>query len=53
MDVFYAYTYGTAGWLFTQALPMIVSPTIMVTLLSPDVREPTRKPFHLLDIVPD
>ncbi|KAI9848118.1 MAG: hypothetical protein M1838_000643 [Thelocarpon superellum] len=41
MDVFYAYTYGTAGWLFLQAGPLIASPTIMITLLSPDVREPS------------
>ena len=42
-QVFYSYTYGTAGWLALQAAPLIVSPTIMITLLSPDVREPTRR----------
>lgn len=41
MDVFYSYTYGTAAWLSLQALPLIVSPTILITLLSPEVREPT------------
>jgi hypothetical protein len=41
LQVFYAYTYGTASWLAVQALPLIVSPTIIITLLSPDVREPT------------
>ncbi|KAG9228336.1 hypothetical protein BJ875DRAFT_477749 [Amylocarpus encephaloides] len=41
MDVFYSYTYGTAGWLTLQALPLIVSPTIIITLLSPEVRDPT------------
>jgi len=41
MDVYYSYTFGTAGWLAIQALPLIVSPTIIITLLSPDVREPT------------
>ncbi|TVY39274.1 hypothetical protein LOCC1_G004205 [Lachnellula occidentalis] len=41
MDVYYAYTYGTAGWLTLQAAPLIITPTIIITLLSPDVREPT------------
>jgi len=41
MDVYYAYTYGTFGWLTLQAAPLIVSPTIIVTLLSPEAREPT------------
>jgi len=39
MDVFYAYTYGTAGWLALQAAPLIISPTIILTMLSPEVRE--------------
>jgi hypothetical protein len=42
LKVFYAYTYGSAGWLALQSLPLIISPTIMITLLSPEVREPTR-----------
>ncbi|EON67379.1 hypothetical protein W97_06632 [Coniosporium apollinis CBS 100218] len=41
MDVFYSYTYGTAAWLALQAVPLIVSPTVIVTLLSPAVREAT------------
>jgi len=41
MDVYYAYNYGTAAWLSLQAVPLIVSPTIIITLLSPEVREPT------------
>jgi len=39
MDVFYSYTYGTAGWLALQAAPLIVSPTMIVAMLSPEVRE--------------
>ncbi|KAF2198333.1 hypothetical protein GQ43DRAFT_422681 [Delitschia confertaspora ATCC 74209] len=41
MDVYYSYTYSTAGWLALQALPLITSPTMIVTLLSPEVREAT------------
>ncbi|OJD38590.1 uncharacterized protein BKCO1_400020 [Diplodia corticola] len=41
MDVFYAYTFGTAGWMAVQATPMIVSPTMIAALLSPQVREAT------------
>jgi len=39
MDAFYSYTYGTAGWLSLQAVPLIISPRIIVTLLSPEVRD--------------
>lgn len=39
MDVYYFYSYGTAAWLTTQALPLIASPTMIVALLSPEVRE--------------
>ncbi|KAK8250742.1 hypothetical protein HDK77DRAFT_439180 [Phyllosticta capitalensis] len=41
MDVFYSYTYGTAAWLGLQAAPLILSPTLIVALLSPTVRDPT------------
>ncbi|KAF4540565.1 hypothetical protein DIS24_g3596 [Lasiodiplodia hormozganensis] len=41
MDVFYAYTFGTAAWLALQATPMIASPTMIAALLSPQVREAT------------
>ncbi|KZF26389.1 hypothetical protein L228DRAFT_11537 [Xylona heveae TC161] len=41
MDVFYYYTYGTAAWLGLQATPLLVSPTLIVTMLSTEVREPT------------
>lgn len=40
-QVFHSYTYGTAGWLALQAAPLIVSPTIIIALLSPEVREAT------------
>lgn len=39
MDVFYAYTYGTAGWMALQAAPLMISPTMIVTMLAPEVRE--------------
>jgi len=39
MDVYYFYSYGTAAWLATQAAPLIASPTMIVALLSPEVRE--------------
>ncbi|RDL42277.1 Uncharacterized protein BP5553_02256 [Venustampulla echinocandica] len=41
MDVFYSYTYGTAGWLALQAAPLILSPKIVIALLSPEVRDST------------
>ncbi|CAO2650585.1 Nn.00g018770.m01.CDS01 [Neocucurbitaria sp. VM-36] len=39
MDVYYFYSYGTTAWLATQAAPLIASPTMIVALLSPEVRE--------------
>jgi len=41
MDVYYAYNYATAGWMILQSIPLIASPTMMVTMLSPEVRETT------------
>lgn len=39
MDVFYVYTYGTAGWLSLQALPLLLTPNLVVTLLSSEARK--------------
>ncbi|KAL8698075.1 MAG: hypothetical protein Q9201_006769 [Fulgogasparrea decipioides] len=41
MDVFYAYTYSTAAWLGLQATTLILSPTLIVAMLSVDARKPT------------
>ncbi|KAI9731662.1 MAG: hypothetical protein M1818_007792 [Claussenomyces sp. TS43310] len=41
MEVFNAYCFGTAGWLATQALPLLVSPRLIITILSPDVHQPS------------
>jgi len=41
MDVFFYYSYGSAGWSLLQALPLALTPTIIIASLSPDVREPT------------
>lgn len=47
MDVYYAYNYGSAGWLIVQAIPLLTSPTMMITLLSPEVRETTALEAYL------
>ncbi|KAI9684074.1 MAG: hypothetical protein M1820_010903 [Bogoriella megaspora] len=41
MDVFYAYTYGSAAWLALQAVPLILTPRIIITMSSSEVREAT------------
>lgn len=41
MDVFYTYTFGSAGWLAIQALPLLFSPSLIITLLSKEARNPT------------
>ncbi|KAB8250859.1 hypothetical protein F9C07_2226439 [Aspergillus flavus] len=38
MDVFYAYTYSTAGWLSLQSISLITVPQIMTTLLLDESR---------------
>ncbi|KAI9781555.1 MAG: hypothetical protein M1816_002270 [Peltula sp. TS41687] len=40
-QVYYLYSYGTAAWMAIQSLPLLASPTIIVTLLSPEVRPPS------------
>ncbi|KAA8897220.1 hypothetical protein FN846DRAFT_262442 [Sphaerosporella brunnea] len=41
MDVYYYFNYMSAAWMVIEAIPLIVSPTVIITLLSPDVREST------------
>jgi hypothetical protein len=41
MDVYYSFNYLSAGWMAVQAVPLIASPTMIITLLSPEVRETT------------
>ncbi|KIX94364.1 uncharacterized protein Z520_09750 [Fonsecaea multimorphosa CBS 102226] len=36
MDVFYAYTYGTALWLGMQAVPLVVMPKLIIMMLAED-----------------
>lgn len=36
----------SAGWMMLEALPLLTTPTLIVAMLSPDVREPSRKPAH-------
>ncbi|KAK6337914.1 hypothetical protein TWF696_001391 [Orbilia brochopaga] len=40
-DVYYAYTFATAGWMLLQSIPLLTSPTMIITMLSPEVRETT------------
>lgn len=39
--MFYAYTYGTAGWLSLQAVPLIIMPKVIVTMLANEVHRAT------------
>jgi len=47
MDVFYFYSYGSAAWSLLQAMPLALTPTIIIATLSPDVREPTSLESYL------
>ncbi|KAF8542701.1 hypothetical protein BDD12DRAFT_728105 [Trichophaea hybrida] len=41
MDVYYYFNYLSAGWMVLEAIPLIVSPTVIISLLSPEVRQST------------
>ena len=41
MDVYYVMSYGSALWQLTQSAALLASPTLIVTMLSPEVREPS------------
>ncbi|KAL8815256.1 MAG: hypothetical protein Q9223_005593 [Gallowayella weberi] len=41
MDVFYAYTYSTAAWFGVQTIPLMLSPKLIITILSTEARKPT------------
>jgi hypothetical protein len=40
-QAFNAYSFGTAGWLSLQSVPLILAPKLIVTMLSPDMHETT------------
>ncbi|RFU35928.1 hypothetical protein B7463_g399, partial [Scytalidium lignicola] len=42
MDVFDAFTWATGGWLALQAVPLMAFPTVIIAMLSPEIREPSR-----------
>ncbi|KAK6339770.1 hypothetical protein TWF718_009164 [Orbilia javanica] len=46
MEVYYAYNYATAGWMALQSVPLLLFPRMIVTMLSPEVRESTL-PNHI------
>ena len=40
-QVFYAYTYSTAAWLGLQAVPLLVAPKLITTMLSSEAHSIT------------
>lgn len=44
MDSVGTYATSTAAWLSLQAIPLLISPKLIVTMLSPDARRPTGSP---------
>ena len=47
-QVFYAYTFGTATWLSIQALPLLVAPKLITTMLSSEAHSITGEPCCLM-----
>ncbi|KAF2093021.1 hypothetical protein NA57DRAFT_81702 [Rhizodiscina lignyota] len=41
MDVYNAYNLGTAGWLATQAVPLLLTPRVIISLLSEEMKTAT------------
>lgn len=53
MDSVGSYATSTAAWLSIQAIPLLISPKLIVTMLSPDARRPTGSTLcSLYDCVP-
>jgi hypothetical protein len=46
LKVFYAYTFGTATWLSIQALPLLVAPKLITTMLSSEAHSITGEPYR-------
>lgn len=53
MDSVGAYATSTAAWLSLQAIPLLISPKLIVTMLSPDARRPTGLPIPPYPIIPN
>ncbi|KAF6236793.1 hypothetical protein HO173_005084 [Letharia columbiana] len=47
MDSVGTYATSTAAWLSLQAIPLLISPKLIVTMLSPDARRPTDLEIYL------
>ncbi|KAG0134103.1 hypothetical protein HOY82DRAFT_240231 [Tuber indicum] len=47
MDVYYCFNYLSSGWMVLEALPLITTPTIIISMLSSEVREPTQLESYL------
>lgn len=41
MDIYNGYSFGTAGWLLTQAVPLLLSPRVIISLLSEEMKTAT------------
>lgn len=48
LKVFYAYTFGTATWLGVQALPLLVAPKLIITMLSSEAHSITGELCRLM-----
>ena len=48
LKVFYAYTFGTAAWLSVQALPLLVTPKLITTMLSSETHSITGEVYRLM-----
>ena len=51
LKVFYAYTFGTAAWLSVQALPLLVAPKLITTMLSSEAHSITGEPCRMAKAV--
>ncbi|KAI9727033.1 MAG: hypothetical protein M1834_008559 [Cirrosporium novae-zelandiae] len=47
MDVFYAYTYGSAGFQAIQATPLLLTPKLIIAMLSSEARASTDLEIYL------
>ncbi|WPG99227.1 Hypothetical protein R9X50_00203800 [Acrodontium crateriforme] len=47
MEVFHAYSIGTSAWLTIQALPLLFTPNLLVSMLSAHPRDTTELEYYL------
>jgi len=52
-QVFYTYTFGTAGWLGLQAVPLVIMPKLVIAMLANEGHRATGRKYGWDTILTD